>query len=456
MDHAAWLEAGASDEDDGAYKYFMRVDPNMREMLGPIEKSYDEVTGREMRSRLAKVTMLRGSKNFHETRVYLDPLPHIRQETAKPLQGWYQPKHNDKQNSRVRPCQTDAILTQPYGGHCNVNCGFCYLIAGGRGYRASSLVTVPINYGAQIRKQLASMKVSQAGYFSSFTDPFLPYEDYYHNTQEAAQAFVDVGLPVFFLSRLAYPGWAFDMLQKNRLSYMQKSINTPHEDDWKKLSPGAISLEEHFEQIREARRKEIYVSIQCNPIVAGIVTNEDIEELIEKLAEAGANHIIFKFVEADFPWAKGMVDKMVKAFGDNRAAGFKELFTENCCGSQRTIVEDYRRAALTRFAAKCERVGITMALCYEYTKKSGQWKSMGPEFLTGDTCHGHRVPFHVRQGDVFKPLATCPPSGCLSCADTTYDGKGKCGSELLGQAKALTLPDLKKPFDGAVAIERGR
>lgn len=293
--------------------------------------------------------------------------------------------------------------------------------------------------------------MAQAGYFSSFTDPFLPYEEYYHNTQQGAQAFVDEGLPVFFLSRLSYPGWAFDMMRKNKWSYMQKSINTPHQDDWKKLSPGAISLEEHFAQIKEARSKGIYVSIQCNPIIGGIVTHEDIEQLIELLAEAGANHIIFKFVEANHPWAPAMVQKMEKAFGDNRAAAFKELFTENSCGGQKTIQEHYRREGHIRFKAKCQKVGVTSALCYEYTKRSdGKFVSMGPEFITSDTCHGHRIPWHVRTGDQFKPLEVCPPSGCLSCADITEDGKGKCGSELLGKAKALTLSDLRKPYDGRV------
>jgi hypothetical protein len=51
------------------------------------------------------------------------------------------------------------------------------------------------------------------------------------------------------------------------------------------------------------------------------------------------------------------------------------------------------------------------------------------------------------QSGAFAPLDVCPPSGCLSCADDTSDGRGKCGSELLGQAKALRLPDLRRdPF----------
>jgi DNA repair photolyase len=295
------------------------------------------------------------------------------------------------------------------------------------------------------------MKVSTAGYFSSFTDPWLPLEDYYHNTQAGAEAFDAAGLPVFFLSRLPYPGWAFDLLQRNKYSYAQKSINCADEEDWKKLSPGAASLAQHMDDIREMRRRGIYVSIQVNPIIAGIVTHDDVEATLEMLAEAGTNHVIVKFVEANHPWAPAMVERITKRFGENRAASFRDLFTENCSGGQKTITEEYRREGHTRYRALATRLGMTYALCYEYTKKDGKWVSMGPEFLTADQCHGHRVPMHVRQGDGFAPLGVCPPSGCLTCADTTDDGKGQCGSELLGSAKALRLPDLRKPFDGRVA-----
>ncbi len=76
--------------------------------------------------------------------------------------------------------------------------------------------------------------------------------------------------------------------------------------------------------------------------------------------------------------------------------------------------------------------------------KDGRWRSMGPEFITSEQCHGQRVPWHTRVGDHFEPMGVCPPSGCLSCADDTADGRGKCGSALLGAAKALKITDLKR------------
>jgi DNA repair photolyase len=449
MDHAAWLRdgmTGADEEMKKTYQYFMRPDPDQREFLGKAEEVLDELTGKPMRVRRAKVGMVRGAKeeNMQEVKVYLDPLPHVRLEKGKDLQGWYQGKALSAPGSRVRPCMTDAILTEPYGGYCTVGCGFCYINSGFRGYRGSGLVTVPLGYGDHIRRQLKSMKVSAAGYFSSFTDPFLPLEDYYHNTQNAVQAFTDEGLPVFFLSRLSYPDWAIDALRLNPFSYAQKSINTPDPDDWKKLSPGALPLLDHLEEIRKLRAAGIYVSIQVNPIIAGVVTHEDVERLFGMLAEAGTNHVIVKFVEANHPWAAAMVERITKRFGANRAASFRDLFVENSCGGQKTITEEYRREGHTRYRAAATRLGMTYSLCYEYTKRAdGSWASMGPEFITSDQCHGHRVPMHVRNAHgIFEPLGVCPPAGCLSCADKT--GEAACGSELLGAAKALRIADLRR------------
>lgn len=432
------------------YAFYMRVDPNQREFLGPIEVEFDSYFGREVKRRKAKAGLVRGTKpeNMKEFDVFLEPFPHARTLHARDLQGWYSGKTDgDDWRQRDRPCMTDAILTQPYTGTCPIMCPFCYVNASQRGYRATGLTMVPLDYGAHVRKQLSQMQIAQAGYFSSFHEPFNPLEEIYHNTQSGAQAFVDAGLPIFFLSRASYPDWAYGLLRKNKYSYMQKSINTPDEDDWKKLSPRAISLAQHFAEIRRAREEGIYVSIQCNPVVPGIVPHEDIERLFELLADAGANHVIVKFVEANHPWVDGMVARFTEKFGANRAAGFKELFIEKQAGAQTTIAESYRREGHERYRKKATEVGMTYSLCYEYTKKDKRWVSMGPEFITSDQCHGKRVPWHTRIGRKFHPLEACPPSGCLTCTDNNA-GKPRCGSKLLGGAKALRMSDFKKPFDG--------
>lgn len=340
--------------------------------------------------------------------------------------------------------------------NCAVGCAFCYVNSGFRGYRGTGLITVPLDYGAQIAKQLKSMRRAAAGYFSSFTDPFTPLEAYYHNTEEAAREFVAAGLPVFFLSRLRYPEWAVELLTKNPHSYAQKSINTSDPEDWRKLSPGALPLADHLGDIARLKRAGIYVSIQVNPIVPGVTSHGDVYRLFRLLAEAGADHVIVKFVEAGYSWAPAMVERMIKRFGD-RGRRFAELFTQNI-GSQRTVEEEYRMAGHRLYSKWAERFGLTYSTCYEYKyERDGAGRiiskvgvSVGREFATSSQCHGHAVPVYTRDsGDVtFKPVEECPPSGCLYCAaeNDSDPGKPRCGDELAGEANALKLADLRVPI----------
>jgi DNA repair photolyase len=242
-------------------------------------------------------------------------------------------------------------------------------------------------------------------------------------------------------------------MKKNPHSYAQKSINTPDPEDWRHLSPGALPLEEHFEDIKRIKKAGIYVSIQCNPIIPGVVSNDQVCELFSKLKKAGADHVIIKFVEAGYSWAPTMIEKMIKRFGD-RGKAFGELFTDNI-GGQRTIQEEYRLKAHKKFAAHAKKIGLTYATCYEY-KYARDAKgdiidkvgvSIGREFTTSSQCHGHKVPMYSRlqESKKFQPVPECPPSGCLYCADENQ-GKPRCGDDLAGEANASRFSDFKLPI----------
>lgn len=330
----------------------------------------------------------------------------------------------------------------------------CYINSGMRGYRGTGLISVPLNYGEQIKHQLTKMRRSAAGYFSSFTDPFTPLEDYYHNTQRAAEEFVAVGLPIFFLSRLKYPEWAVDLLTKNPHSYAQKSINTCDPEDWRHLSPGALPLMDHLKDITRLKKRGIYVSIQVNPIVPGITTNDQIIKLFKMLKDAGADHVIVKFVEAAYSWAPAMVERMKKVFGQERGKAFESLFTQNI-GSERTIDEEYRMKGHRLFSSYARKYGLTYATCYEYEYQrdedgrilSKTGVSIGRKFTTADQCHGQRVPVYTRDSEHenFRPVEECPPSGCLYCASEN-EGEPRCRDELAGQAVAVRMAELKQPI----------
>lgn len=452
----SWVTTKMVGEDDNmaatTYAYFMRPEPF--DDLGPIRIIDDPYLGKT-KVRDMKVGMVRNAKDEDKRSItaYLQPFPHTRINTAKPLQGWYKSLH-EPEGVRPRPCFSEAILTEPYGGYCAVGCAFCYINSGIRGYRGSGLITVPLKYGEQIAKQLGKNMRGAAGYFSSFTDPFTPLEAYYHNTQGAAEEFVKVGLPIFFLSRLRYPQWAVELLQKNPHSYAQKSLNTPDSEDWRLLSPGALPLKDHLKDIARLKQAGIYVSIQCNPILPGVTSHVQVQQLFNRLKEAGADHVIVKFVEAGYSWAPAMVERIRKRFGPERGGRFAELFTENI-GGQKTICEEYRMEGHRIYSAHAKRIGLTYATCYEYEYERNQdgdiisktGVSVGRKFTTASQCHGQRVPVYSRDKvtDLFKPLEECPPSGCLYCASEN-NGKARCGDELMGQAKAMVGMDYRQPI----------
>lgn len=451
----SWIAKQTIGDDDNTaatnYAYFMSKEP--REELGPIYEVDDPYLGKT-KARNLRIGMTRNAKdeNRKEVVAFLSPYPHTRISDAKPLQGWYK-SMIEPEGVRPRPCFTEAVLTEPYGGWCAVGCAFCYINSGMRGYRGSGLITVPLDYGAQIGKQLKKVRRAAAGYFSSFTDPFTPLEDYYHNTQQAAEEFVKVGLPIFFLSRLRYPEWAVKLLKLNAHSYAQKSLNTGSDRDWDYLSPGAISLADHMGDIRRLKREGVYVSIQCNPIIPGVTSHTDIYNLFRRLKEAGADHVIVKFVEAGYSWAPAMVERMVKRFG-KRGEVFASLFTDNM-GGQRCVEEAYRLDAHERYSKWTKEMGLTYATCYEYRylrddkgkllNKTGV--SIGREYTTADQCHGMANPVYVRtdENSPFVPLEVCPPSGCLYCA-TENNGEPACGDQMAGEARALEYKDLKVPM----------
>lgn len=58
------------------------------------------------------------------TPVEKDVHKHIVRQTAPAPRGWYKNKHSPK-NVRPRPCYSEAVLTTPYSGYCDVGCSFC-------------------------------------------------------------------------------------------------------------------------------------------------------------------------------------------------------------------------------------------------------------------------------------------------------------------------------------------
>ncbi len=438
-----------TEKEEKKYKDFVDIESHNRETGG-----VDEDTG--LRYEYWDIGMVRNAKEKDKKRmkVFLDPSPHVILDQNIPLRGWYKSKVEPK-GTRNRPCFTEALLTQPYGGSCPGRCLFCYVNNGLRGYRGQGITVVDPKYSEKIEKQLDKMKFGWNAYISSFIEPFNPLEKIYHNTEKLSEVVTNKGLPLFYLTRQIPPDWAIKYLKRNKYSYMQFSINTSVKEDLEKLCPGAAPLNALLESIIELKKNNIYISIQINPIVAGVTSNEEIVKLIHMLAKSGVDHVIFKFAEIVTPAAKILVEK-IKILFPEKGYIFEELFSETI-GGLRTVKEEYRKNSLDLFLEETKKVGVTMGLCYEYEyirnsenkiiDKTGI--SLGKKYCTADQCHGKRTPIHLKRKkeNIFVPFEGCPTGGCLYCVEET-NNIPPCKSEFLQEARALIPSDYKKSFWG--------
>ena len=384
------------------------------------------------------LSMVRGGE-LKPTKVYDKPMRHIVNGAAPAPRGWYKNKHEPKR-VRPRPCYTEALLTTPYGGYCHVGCKFCYVDNGTRGYRSTGIATANPEYPDYMRRQVAKMNICGAAYMSSFAEPFQILENQYHITQRLSDVFIDNGLPIFYLSRLLPPDWAVDALQANPYSYMQWSVNTSNDIDYKRMSPGSYHIEEVIKSVERLSKLGIYTSFQVNPVLPGITTVDELVELVRLGANAGLKHVIFKFAEQVTGNKKILLERLRSA-GLDGVDRFEEKFTQ-VIGGVYTVEQELRVEWLNILLGATRDAHITMSTCYEYYNDGAAGANMAPYFTTSDQCHGRGVPMFFRPGpdQKFQPLPGCYRKGCLYCAEY---GTHACGNETLLEAKALTHNDYK-------------
>ncbi len=211
-------------------------------------------------------------------------LPHIRIPNAKPLQGRCQDKHNDKRGSRARPC-SEAILTEPYGA--TVGCAF-YVDSGFRGYRGTGLISVPVNYGEQVRKMPLEVRTSAAGCFSSFTDPFTVSKR--PITPRRGRKPSPTPGPVFFPA-VCYP--IRPSTSEAEPLQLRPEV-TEHRQRPQRHEPPGPSAFRTIPTKSRARVGHVHLH-QVNPVIPGIVTHDDIRHSFERQAAVGNDHAIAKF-----------------------------------------------------------------------------------------------------------------------------------------------------------------
>jgi len=398
----------------------------------------------DTKSTMLTVEFGRTSKQY---RVIQRPSPHIAVDSNKELHGWW----NGIEPQGNRECTSEKLLINPYNG-CSHNCLFCYshaLLGYFKLFREKGVVTVFKDYDKQIAKQLDGLTVASCGYLSPVTDPFQPLNEKYELSEKILKVFVDRNIPVQFTTKGRISEKALKLIKKQEHSYGEVSILTLDEAKRQQLMAGGASTDELIRNIERLANEGKFAVCRIDPIIPYVTDNwEELEELVRRVVDAGAGHIITSCVDVPLVLKNELYNGLEKRFGVPKKE-LASLYTERMSGRLHASIE-YRRKLFRTMRAICDRNKVTMGLCMEFESVGGnKVNGLNSEFMSSYSCEGIDVPLYIRTGDgkQFELVQGCK-GNCLQCHFS--DTKPACDIPDLQQAGAWKLTDYRRWSKGII------
>ncbi|HUV80387.1 MAG TPA: radical SAM protein [Candidatus Bathyarchaeia archaeon] len=392
----------------------------------------------DTKSTMLTVEFGRTSKQYE---VIERPIPHIAVDSNKELHGWW----NGIVPYGNRECTSERLLINPYNG-CSHNCLFCYSHALGgyfRLFREKGFVTVFKDFAAKVARQLDGLTVASCGYLSPVTDPFQPLNEKYELSEKILRAFVDRNIPVQFTTKGRISETALKLIKKQEHSFGEVSILTLDEDKRRQLMAGGATTDELVRNIERLANEGKFAVCRIDPIIPFMTDKqEDLEELVQKVVDAGAGHIITSCMDTPLVMKYELYNELEKRFGIPKQQ-FASLYTETMSGRLHADIE-YRRKLFSTMRAICDRNKVTMGLCMEFQSINGKKvRGLNAEFMSSYNCEGVNIPLYVREGDGkrFEPSKSCE-GNCLNCH--SLDTVPACGIPDLKEAGAWKLKDYRR------------
>jgi DNA repair photolyase len=394
-----------------------------------------------MGTKSTTVTVEFGSRTSKHFEVIPHPLPHIVVDSNKELHGWW----NGLEPYENRECTSEKLLINPYNG-CSHNCLFCYSHAFG-GYfglfREHGVVTVFKDFDKRLERQLDGLTVASCGYLSPVTDPFQPLNDQYELSERIVKVFVDRNIPVQFTTKGRISETALKLIKKQEHSFGEISILTPDEAKREQLMTGGATTDELVRNIERLTNAGTFAVCRIDPIIPFVTdTQEELEDLVQNVVNAGAGHIITSCLDIPLMMKNELYEELSRRFGVPKKH-FADLYTETMSGRLHAGIE-YRRKLFRTMRAICDRNKVTLGLCMEFESLGVKHVTgLNREFMSSYSCEGIDVPLYVRAGDGkrFEPVTGCN-GNCLSCHFT--ETEPVCGIPELQQAGAWKLRDYRR------------
>lgn len=181
---------------------------------------------------------------------------------------------------------------------CQHGCIYCDTRSSCYGIKDISRISVKKDALELLEAELASKRVKMTIGTGSMNDPYMPIEKQLGLTRGALELIAKYRFPVHVMTKGNLVTRDIDLLKEISHTYAAVSFTVTTADDElaRKLEPYAPSPSARFEAIRELSSQGIYTGVTLMPVLPFINDSiEDIEEVVDRAAEAGASYVIPHF-----------------------------------------------------------------------------------------------------------------------------------------------------------------
>ena len=277
----------------------------------------------------------------------------------------------DPWRSRLCTCPPKYSL-HPYTG-CSHLCLYCYATS----YLGRKSSTPKRDFLRRLALDLKRANKNLPVAMSTSSDPYPPEEAELRLARKTLELLLREGYRVLIVTKSDLVTRDFDLMRGKPVS-VSITITTLDRKLAKLLEPHAPPPSARLSALHKLARAGIPVSARVDPVIPLLNDDpEELRELVAKIAEAGASHVVTSAYKAK----PDNLARLCLAFPDC-AAKLRELYYTRGerVGRYRYLRRDLRITLLRPVVEEARRLGLTYATCREGL--------LSREFFSAPTCDG--------------------------------------------------------------------
>lgn len=262
----------------------------------------------------------------------------------------------------------------PYTG-CSHFCLYCYATA----YVGRRRSVPKASFLRNVKSDLALLEKDAIIEMSTSSDPYPPIEETLELTRRTLALLANYPVRVLITTKSHIVVRDADILVKMPSAVMI-TITTLDDNLAKIIEPEAPPPSLRLKAIKELSARGVPTGVRIDPIIPGVNSDEyHIAELVEKVIEAGARHIVTSTYKAKWD----SLNRLVAALPDT-ANKLRELYVHRGVKihGYMYLPRDVRERLLSPVIRATLRHGLTVATCRE---------GLGPEFFKAPSCDGSHL-----------------------------------------------------------------